>query len=47
MMCIGWRSKSSCYEGPLPQYCPTNPWFLVLLALAAIDLLRGGKGKKA
>lgn len=47
MMCIGWRSKASCYHGVQPTYCPTNPWFLVLLAFVGIDLLRGGERKKA
>ena len=46
MMCIGWRSKASCYEGAVPQSCPTNPWFWALLALVGLDLLRG-RGKKA
>lgn len=42
MMCIGWRSKSSCYP-PDPQSCPTNPWFWALLALVGLDMLRGRK----
>jgi hypothetical protein len=46
MMCIGWRSKASCYEGMQPQPCPANPWFWALLALVGLDLWRS-KGKKA
>jgi hypothetical protein len=46
MMCIGWRSKASCYEGMQPQSCPANPWFWALLALVGLDLWRS-KGKKA
>lgn len=42
MMCIGWRSKANCYQGAVPEYCPTNHWFLLLLAFVGIDLLRGG-----
>jgi len=43
MMCIGWRSKASCYDGALPASCPANPWFWALVALVALDLLRGRK----
>jgi len=43
MMCIGWRSKASCYDGALPPSCPANPWFWLLVALAALDLLRERK----
>ena len=47
MMCIGWRSKANCYQGSVHEYCPTNHWFLVLLALVGVDLLRGREGKRA
>lgn len=45
MMCIGWRSKSSCYDGAPPVACPSNLWFWALLALVALDLLRGKERK--
>jgi len=45
MMCIGWRSKASCYDGAPPRSCPANPWFWALVALVALDLLRGGRKK--
>lgn len=46
MMCIGWRSKASCYDGAAPAACPSNPWFWALVALVALDLWRG-RGRKA
>ena len=51
MYCLGWRMKSSCYDGAdggagASGSCPTNSLFWIAAAAVVILALSNSKGKR-